>query len=192
MPALYNVVWSCWSSPPASVETACLPAGCGLGQIKSLIHEGGWMEEGGNGEAEQRRGRGGAERRGRLGKDEGISEGEARKCETAWGKGGGGERRRGKEGKNDPADRLYLGLRIDVYLSPVSVISPTNHDTTSTGQYLTLQASSSHTLTSPLSARTAQQGHDSSLNSSIWLLITWRARHTWVKQYLWTNSQNLI
>lgn len=30
-------------SAPASVETAYLPAGCGLGQIKSLIHEGVWV-----------------------------------------------------------------------------------------------------------------------------------------------------
>lgn len=147
----------------------------------------GWKREG---MGKQNRGGGGGQR-----EEEGWAKMKVlvkERRENVWGKGGGGERRRGKEGKNDPADRLYLGLRIDVYLSPVSVISPTNHDTTSTGQYLTLQASSSHTLTSPLSARTAQQGHDSSLNSSIWLLITWRARHTWVKQYLWTNSQNLI
>lgn len=53
-----------------------------------------------------------------------------------------GEQRKGED-KNDPIDRLYPGSRIDVHLSPVSVISPTNHDVTSTGQYHTLQASSS-------------------------------------------------
>lgn len=42
MPALYNIVWS-RASAAASVETAYLPAGCGLGQIKSLIHEGVWV-----------------------------------------------------------------------------------------------------------------------------------------------------
>lgn len=52
--------------------------------------------------------------------------------------------RRGEKEKNDPIDRLYPGSRIDVHLSPASVISPTNHDVTSTGQYPTLQASSSH------------------------------------------------
>lgn len=39
-----------------------MPAGCGLGQIKSLIHEGGWIDgwmvEGWNRKSEQRRERG--------------------------------------------------------------------------------------------------------------------------------------
>lgn len=48
-----------------------------------------------------------------------------------------GENRR----KNDPIDRLYSGLRINVPLSPVFVVSPTNHKVTSTGQYYTLKAS---------------------------------------------------
>lgn len=43
--------------------------------------------------------------------------------------------------KNDPIDRLYSGLRINVPLSPVFVVSPTNHKVTSTGQYYTLKAS---------------------------------------------------
>lgn len=79
-----------------------------------------------------------------------------------------------KEGKNDPADRLYLGLRIDVHLSPASVISPTNHDMTSTGQYLTLQASSSHMLTSPPSART----HSTTGPRLLLELINLAANHT--------------
>lgn len=59
------------------------------------------------------------------------------------------EARRGEKRRIKCAiDTLDPGLRIDVHLSPVSVISPTNHDVTSTGQYHTLQASSSHTLTS--------------------------------------------
>lgn len=58
MPTLHNVVWSFVSSAAAaSVETACLPAGRSLDQIKSLIHEGGWMEESRDGKAEQRRGK---------------------------------------------------------------------------------------------------------------------------------------
>lgn len=55
----YIMLFEAWSSAPASVETACLPAGCGLGQIKSLIHEYGWEEEGGNGKVEQIERRGG-------------------------------------------------------------------------------------------------------------------------------------
>lgn len=87
----YIMLFEAWSSAPASVETACLPAGCGSGQIKSLIHEGGWEEEGGNGKVEQTERReerekkdmGGErreeERRGRQRRDEGMSEGEGRK-----------------------------------------------------------------------------------------------------------------
>lgn len=56
---------------------------------------------------------------------------------------GKSEVRRGRRDKNDPIDRLRPGPRIDGHLSPASVISPTNHDVTSTGQYHTLQASSS-------------------------------------------------
>lgn len=42
MPALYNICLKpCVCSGP--VETAYLPAGCGLGQIKSLIHTGVWV-----------------------------------------------------------------------------------------------------------------------------------------------------
>ncbi len=59
------------------------------------------------------------------------------------------EERTGEEDKNDPIDRLYPGSKIDVHLSPASVISPTNHDVTSTGQYHTLQASSSHARRPP-------------------------------------------
>lgn len=88
----------------------------------------------------------------------GVSEGEHRKWEIAGSRKGGGE-----EDKNDPIDRLYPGSRIDVHLSPASVISPTNHDVTSTGQYRTLQASSSRAGLPP-SARTAQRGHCSYLN----------------------------
>lgn len=62
-----------------------MPAGCGLGQIKSLIHEGGWRDERGDGKAEQRKhrkgkkNRMGLERSGSERKDEGVSEGEDRK-----------------------------------------------------------------------------------------------------------------
>lgn len=70
------------------------------------------------------------------------------------GSGKGRENRR-EEDKNDPSNGLHLGLGIDVLLSTGSVISPTNHNVTSTGQYHTLRASSTH-VGLPLSACTAQ------------------------------------
>lgn len=65
------------------------------------------------------------------------------------GGGGSGRRREKGEDKNDLTDSLHPGSRIDVHLSLVSVVSPTNHDVTSTGQYNTLRASSSHTCWHP-------------------------------------------
>lgn len=79
----YIMLFEAWSSAPASVETACLPAGCGLGQIKSLIHEREREDEGGSGKLEQmerREGKNrGGERRRRQRRDEGMSEGEGTK-----------------------------------------------------------------------------------------------------------------
>lgn len=130
------------SSALASVETACLPAGCGLDQIKSLIHEGGWLEEWGNRKVEQKRKR--REREEKRRRDEGIkSEGRREWVNRLRKKGGVSER---GEDKNDPIDGLHPGLRIDEHLSQVSVISPTNHAMTSAVQYHTLQALSSDTL----------------------------------------------
>lgn len=84
---------------------------------------------------------------------------------------GKSEVRRGRRDKNDHIDRLRPGPRIDGHLSPASVISPTNHDVTSTGQYHTLQASSSYAGL-PAPARTARRGHRRSSSPSIRLLIT--------------------
>lgn len=106
--------------------------------------------EGGNGKVEQRTDSGegekdkkkiwetrGGERTGKQRRDEDVRKREGRREQEA----------RGGEDKNDPIDRLYPGSRIDVHLS--EEISPTNHDVTSTGQYHTLQASSSHTHRPP-------------------------------------------
>lgn len=100
--------------------------------------------------------------------DEGVRGGE----DVEWREVKGEEARGGEEDKNDPIDRLYPGSRIDVHLSPASVISPTNHDVTSTGQYHTLQASSSRTLASLRLHAQHNRATAPSLNSSIWLLIT--------------------
>lgn len=69
-----------------------MPAGCGLGQIKSLIREGGWREERGNGKAEERRDRNwegggwdGSAEDGVKRNDEGVSEGEDRKWKIVGG-----------------------------------------------------------------------------------------------------------
>lgn len=180
------MLFEAWSSAPASVETACLPAGCGLGQIKSLIHEGGWEEEGGNGKVEQMERREGkkkhmgGERRGEEAKERWRYEWR-RAYEKAEGK------RSEEEDKNDPIDRLYPGSRIDVHLS--AEISPTNHNVTSTGQYHTLQASSSHARR-PLCVCTP--GPPLLLDLINPTVNHKRAHHTWVKPYLWTNFLNLF
>lgn len=64
-------------SAPASVETAYLPAGCGLGQIKSLIHEGVWVRILADWKDQKT---GGNERKGK-----GVGAGEDSKCEIAGG-----------------------------------------------------------------------------------------------------------
>lgn len=81
MPALYNICLKpCVCSSP--VETAYLPAGCGLGQIKGLIHEGVWVGKRSRLEKRNHHRKTGGNRE-RKGK--GVGAGEDSKCKTGGG-----------------------------------------------------------------------------------------------------------
>lgn len=123
MPAIYNIVWSRVSA----VETAYLPAGCGLGQINSLIHGGVWVGRGADWKS-----------RTETKKLEEIGRGKAKvwvqeRTENVKQE----EAKAGERIKMTP-DKLFLGSRIDVHPSHAIVISPANHYVTSTDQYHTL------------------------------------------------------